>query len=688
MLDIWLKLVLVLVGIFFLGVQFAYAQQTNFIANPDGSQEVPPVSTTGTGIALFELNAAGTEISFRIEISNLDLGGQTPDPDDDVTGAHIHSAPLGDIGGVVVGFITPSSTTNTVDAVAGTIIGTIDSSSLIGSLKDKPFSDLVNAMILGNTYVNIHTAPNLGGEIRGQIQVVDLVNNPIPQPIPKGSITIDLELVASDLIAPVHLTHAGDGSGRLFIVDQPGEIRILNNAGTLLPTPFLDIKSDIIPLGIFGMDENNFDERGLLGLAFHPNYANAGQPGFGKLYTFSSQPVSGPADFTLSSFSGASFDNQNVIHEWEVDQFDSNVVDVLTKREVMRVDEPQFNHQGGMLEFGPDGYLYIAFGDGGGANDNEDGHGTIGNSQDRSTILGTIVRIDPLRPNDNPSSLDTVSANGQYRIPTTNPFLLDINALDEIYAVGFRNPWRFSFDSMTGDLIVADVGQNLIEEIDIVQSGGNYGWSLKEGTFAFDRVTAQLSFDLGGLPGNLIDPVAQYDHDEGISITGGFVYRGQAIPELFSRYIFGDFSSGFLIPSGRLFHVNLNDGEIKEFILAGGDPPLDTFVKSTGQDEDGELYFLVGQNLGPFPTSTGEKLGKVLKIVPSCTINTALNVDTIISSSCTVTLDVTAGGSVTVQNGAVMTIPSTVTLDINFATKNLIVEFGGGVLIQADGKIT
>jgi len=523
----------------------------------------------------------------------------------------------------------------------------------------------------------------------GVLDVVDLLTDPINPTIPKGSITVDLQTVATDLVAPVHLTNAGDD--RRFIVDQPGEIRILNNAGTLLSTPFLDIKSDIIPLGFFGTFDpfTDFDERGLLGLAFHPNYVNTGQPGEGKIYTFHSEALSGPADFTVSMT--GTHDNQNVITEWEVDSGNSNLIDISTRREVMRVDEPQFNHQGGMLEFGPDGYLYIAFGDGGGADDNQDGHGTIGNSQDRSTILGSIVRIDPLLPADNPSSLDTISANGQYRIPTTNPFLLDSNALDEIYAVGFRNPWRFSFDSMTGDLIVADVGQNLIEEIDIVQSGGNYGWFEKEGSFAFDSTTSpvSISFDLEGIVGDQIDPVIEYDHGEGISITGGFVYRGSAIPQLFGKYVFGDFSSGFFTPDGRIFYADLNTGQVEEFTITGGDVPLNTFVKSTGIDNSGELYFLVGTNLGPFEASGGVRFGEVLKLVPPlCTINTTQDVDTIISSSCTVSSTVIAGGSVTVQSPAVMTITSTGTLDIDFTAKNLTVRSGGGVFIASGGTIT
>jgi len=520
----------------------------------------------------------------------------------------------------------------------------------------------------------------------GVLDVVDLISNPIQPTIPKGSITINLQLVASELIAPVHLTNAGDN--RRFIVDQPGEIRILTN-NVLLPTPFLDIKSDIIELGFFGsMDENDFDERGLLGLAFHPNYNNSGQPGFGKLYTFSSEPVSGPGDFSVT-MSGL-FDNQNVIHEWEVDQSDADIVDISTKREIMRVDEPQFNHQGGKLEFGPDGYLYISFGDGGGADDNQDGHGSIGNGQDRSTILGTIIRIDPLHPNDNPSSIDTISENGQYRVPKDNPFLLDDNALDEIYAFGFRNPWRFSFDSMNGDLVVADVGQNLIEEIDIVHAGGNYGWPAKEGTFSFDSTTSpvSISFDLEGLVGNLLDPISQYDHGEGISITGGYVYRGTQIPELVGKYVFGDFSSTFASPDGRIFYANLTSGQIEEFILDGGDLPLGTYVKSTGIDSSGELYFLVGANLGPFETSGGQRLGQVLKIVPSAECTIPDFGDMVIESDCTLTTSETAPANVSVQNNSTLTILNGVTLDIDFTNFNLTIKSGSGVLIKSGGTIT
>jgi glucose/arabinose dehydrogenase len=189
-----------------------------------------------------------------------------------------------------------------------------------------------------------------------------------------------------------------------------------------------------------------------------------------------------------------------------------------------------------------------------------------------------------------------------------------VDGLDEIYAYGFRNPWRFSFHPDTGDLIVGDVGQNKIEEIDVVHAGKNYGWNLKEGTFRFDSATGTVNNDLSGLPAGLIDPVAQYDHDDGITVLGGFVYRGSAIPELWGKYVFGDFSSSFLLADGRLLYADLGTGLIREFTIGVDDRNLGLYVKAFGQDADGELYLLTGTNLGPFGNG-----GMVLKIVDLCT---------------------------------------------------------------------
>jgi len=245
-------------------------------------------------------------------------------------------------------------------------------------------------------------------------------------------------------------------------------------------------------------------------------------------------------------------------------------------------------------------------------NDRADGHGATGNGQNKNTVHGSILRIDPLDPATT-TSPDTVSVNGKYRVPADNPFV-GVDGVDEIYAYGFRNPWRFSFDSLTGDLVAADVGQGQIEEIDIVHVGGNYGWNLKEGTFSFDPETGTVNDGANRLPEGLIDPVAQYDHDEGISITGGFVYRGSAIPDLRGKYVFGDFSSGFFQADGRLLYADLATGLIQEFIIGLDDRNLGLYVKAFGQDAYGELYLLAGGALGPY----GD-IGVILKIVPAQT---------------------------------------------------------------------
>ncbi len=441
------------------------------------------------------------------------------------------------------------------------------------------------------------------------------LDDPIPGPIEKGVISVELETIATGLTAPVYLTHAGDGTDRLFVVDQPGKIWLIEN-GQLLSTPFLDVTDRVYMPGFFGtLDVNDFDERGLLGLAFHPDFANPQSPGYQKIYTYTSEMNDFPADFTTEPLpAGAVYDHQSVITEWAVDTVNPNIIDPSTRREIMRIDEPQFNHDGGMVDFGPDGYLYISLGDGGAGDDVADGHGTTGNGQNINTVHGSILRIDPLDPMTTTASLDAIGLNGQYRVPADNPFV-GVDGVDEIYAYGFRNPWRFSFHPDTGDLIVGDVGQNEIEEIDIVHAGGNYGWNLKEGTFRFDPATGTVNNDMTALPAGLIDPAAQYDHDDGITVIGGFVYRGSAIPELWGRYVFGDFSSGFFLADGRLLYADLSTGLIREFTIGVDDRNLGLYVKAFGQDADGELYLLAGTNLGPFGTG-----GMVLKIVDLCTI--------------------------------------------------------------------
>ncbi len=428
------------------------------------------------------------------------------------------------------------------------------------------------------------------------------LTNPIPATIAKGSIAIELQtVVPSGMAAPVYLTPAPGDDSKLYVVDQAGQVRIVEG-GALQPDPFLDVKDRLVDLGFFGTkDEKDYDERGLLGLAFDPGYADPTSAGYHRLYTYTSEKAgSGKADFTAPLPSGESFDNQIVLAEWKTDPANTNHVDPGSRRELFRIDDPQFNHNAGMISFGADGYLYVAIGDGGAANDDGPGHSPGGNAQDNSNPFGKILRIDPH---------GSSSANGQYGIPNDNPFAGATPGLDEIYANGFRNPFRFSFDAPTGRLVVADVGQNNVEEIDLATLGGNFGWPLKEGTFKFLQADGTVSNDLSGLPAGLIEPVAQYDHDEGISIIGGFVYHGSAIPALDGKYVFGDFSKTFDGPSGRLFYADLATGVINEFQLGVADRPLGLFVKGFGQGPDGELYLMAGKNLGPFGSE-----GQVLKI--------------------------------------------------------------------------
>lgn len=388
----------------------------------------------------------------------------------------------------------------------------------------------------------------------------------------------------------------------MFIVDQAGRILVLKN-GQVLATPFLDVSARMVTL------MPAYDERGLLGLAFHPGFSDPSSPGFRKLYTYTSEPVAGAADFTVPHANA--FDHQSVIAEWQVSAGNADVVDPATRREVMRIDEPQFNHNAGQMVFRPsDHYLYIALGDGGNANDTGDGHNpATGNGQDLTTVLGKILRIDPLAPAAQPASADPASANGKYRVPASNPFT-GPTAVREIFAYGFRNPFRFGFDAVTDKLIVGDVGQNNIEEIDFVEAGKNYGWNRKEGTFLFNPVDGTVSADPAPDPA-LTNPVAEYSHDDGIAVLGGYLYRGSTVSALTDKYILGDFSTTFAAPKGRLFYTDLATGVIHELQIGNDGRPFGLFLKGFGRDEAGEIYALASTNLGPSGAT-----GQVLKIVP------------------------------------------------------------------------
>lgn len=419
-------------------------------------------------------------------------------------------------------------------------------------------------------------------------------------PIPKGDIAIRLDPIATGLAAPAYAISAPGDLDRLFVVEQAGLLRVIDG-GVLQPGTALDIRSLVSPpLN----PANANDERGFLGLAFSPGFNDPASRGYRTLYTYNSQLIPAGTSPTYVAPNGASQGYKNVINEWKMSAANPLVVDPDSRREIISFGKNANNHNGGTITFGTDGYLYLGLGDGGNANDVGPSHiEPGGNAQNLSTPLGKMLRIDPVDPALTAGSADAASGNGQYRIPNTNPFQ-GAGQVKEVYAYGFRNPYRFSFDSLSGDLIVADVGQRTIEEINRVVLGGNYGWAVKEGDFLFDRATGTVTVRSPGDPVGLIDPIQgtlgtlQYDHGDGISITGGFVYRGNDIPELYGKYVFGDLALRNLPPraDGRLFYADLVTGGIEEFLLpqfTNGVLPDGLTVHGFGQDGTGELYALV-----------------------------------------------------------------------------------------------
>lgn len=361
-----------------------------------------------------------------------------------------------------------------------------------------------------------------------------------------AELKLDLELVADDLIAPVGLTHAGDGSGRLFIVSQRGQILIVKD-GQVLKTPFLDVSERMAKL------PGGYTEMGLLGLAFHPEYKTNGR--FFVYYSDESEDENS--------------DHKSVLAEYRVSEQDPDQA-ATDERILMTVEQPEPNHNGGQLAFGPEGYLYLGLGDGGGAGDK---HGEIGNGQNPATLLGSILRID-------------VNGEQPYEIPLDNPFVDKPEGRDEIFAYGLRNPWRFSFDRKSGQFFCADVGQNKYEEINLIENGQNYGWRAMEGMHIYDeKLYGQ------GTSGEFISPIIEYQHKEGISVTGGYVYRGVEFDGLKGKYVFGDWS-------GKLFYLEqLSNRQWRRHraLLNGKDTHETDFrINSFGEDERGELY-VVGQ---------------------------------------------------------------------------------------------
>lgn len=323
---------------------------------------------------------------------------------------------------------------------------------------------------------------------------------------------------------PVGIYDAEDGSNRLFVVEQGGKIIVFENeANSTDSQVFLDLSADISAGG----------ERGLLGLTFHPDYTITG-----NFYIYYTERGTG----------------DSVISVLKVNSSNTNMANKSSEIKLLKIEQPYPNHNGGQIQFGPDGYLYISLGDGGGSGD------PAGNGQNRETLLGSILRID-------------VDSAIPYIIPNDNPFFGNVNGwAEEIFAFGFRNPWRFSFDPNTGFLWTGDVGQQLWEEIDIVENGKNYGWSAKEGNHDYNPGTNVTMIE---------DPIHEYNHGSGISITGGYVYRGSSLPGLIGKYIYADYGTGRIWALEYSGGVVLNNTELIN---------TDLNIPSFGVDTNDVLY--------------------------------------------------------------------------------------------------
>ncbi len=344
---------------------------------------------------------------------------------------------------------------------------------------------------------------------------------------------VQLTLVADGFHRPLFITHAGDGSGRLFIVEQTGSIRILLDGNTM-PEPFLDA-SDVADW-LFSFDEEeNYSENGLLGLAFHPNYEENGY--FFIFYT------DGEGD--------------SVLERYRVSESDPNRADPESGQFILTVDQPDQVHNAGMLAFGPDGYLYVGLGDG--------GRGHSANGQQLDTLLGSILRMDI-----------HVEEKAGYSVPLDNPFVDVKDAQPEIWAYGLRNPWRFSFDRMTGDLWIGDVGAWQFEELNYqpANSGGgeNYGWPHWN---ALLKVRDILPLE------KTSPPAFVYSHEHGVAIVAGYVYRGDAITDLYGVFLFGDIGSGQI---WTIYRREDGGWQVNDYM------DTEHFISSFGEDEEGELY--------------------------------------------------------------------------------------------------
>lgn len=417
-----------------------------------------------------------------------------------------------------------------------------------------------------------------------------------------SSVQISLSMVANDLVSPVTIVQPEGDSKRIFIVDQVGKVWIVKD-GVKLSQPFIDISNKLVSLN------PQYDERGLLGLAFHPSFKTNGR--FYLFYTAPPRPGGPDPDHGWNSLTR--------VCEYRVSTSNPDMADAGTEKLILEADHPQSNHNGGTIAFGPDGYLYISIGDGGNKDDKGAGHledwykvNVGGNAQNiEANWLGKILRIDV--DNGNP-----------YSIPADNPFA-GTSAKQEIFAFGFRNPYRFSFDIQADHKLYAgDAGQSLYEEIDVVTKGGNYGWNVKEGSVCFNADSDKLvrescpAADSAGRP--LIDPVIQLTNaanpnGQGITVVvvAGHVYRGTSIPQCMGRYIFGSYSADGKAPNGKIYVTTPSGAgswNYEELSIPDYPKNLGMFLKGFGQDQSGEIYVATSSEAGARGTT-----GRVYKLV-------------------------------------------------------------------------
>jgi sugar lactone lactonase YvrE/glucose/arabinose dehydrogenase len=430
--------------------------------------------------------------------------------------------------------------------------------------------------------------------------------DPIPSRITKSGIKVEVDAI---LLAPnarrftkpfpraalIQLTDAGDGTGKLYLADQNGVIWLIRT-GVLAAAPFLDLR-ELRGSSLLVTSQ----QVGLRSFAFHPDFERPGTLGHGKLYTATTETTASATNSVKLLKGPGTVVMHDVLTEWRVDPNDPDHVDLNSRREILRAEEPGKGHNLDLIAFNPTarpgepdyGKLYLGWGDGAFKEGIPD---PFRQAQNPATPLGSILRIDPLASGDDP-----------YSVPDDNPFLGRQGYLPETWAFGFRNPERFTWDPVTKKMLIADIGQEYIEEINLGLRGGNYGWGIREGTFAIDPEDARKLFRLPAhdAENSFTYPVAQYDHDEGDAIMGGFVYRGRAIPELWGHYIFGD------IVRGRVFHVPIDDlvlgrqADIHELTLLddGREVTLKQLVGNDqrvdlrfGIDGEGEIYLLSKQD--------------------------------------------------------------------------------------------